>query len=325
MVNGRKDVAGGQQAHRPSRYGCMQSFKLNRRLKLRLHKTAIELMRPVIRTAWEVLGLTTRSQTPADSENQLAIAIHSFDGYKRFWMAARFFTERAIPPSFPIYYISERIPMHPDPARCILTGPGGFTTRLATGLDAISRSHKYVLYLQEDIWMNDPLSAEVLSHFIQSMEKESIDCLKLGYGVMKLRDRESLIRGTDHLPGSDNMRWYGPNNYSMSHHCSIFRSDFFLRTALLAKMFGQERPHLNELFVSEALKRQMKARNSDSKKIRVAVWERAPSVSYTHACIQGRLTPEGRELLEKHGVSHLYDETSPGEILTGAAQKVLQV
>lgn len=277
--------------------------------RLRLYNIAIGLMRPVLRSAWEILRLSTQSRTPADKERPLAVMIHSFDGYKRFWPAARYFTERAIPSSFPIYYISERVAMHPDPSRCILTGYGGFSTRLARGLDIISRSHKYVLYLQEDIWLDDPLSAEVLSAFVEQMDKEGIDCLKLGWRSFDPNEHEIIVRRTDSLRDSSSLRWFGSHHYSMSHHCSIFRSTYFWRTALLARLFGQERPLRNELFISEALKGQIKERNSDRKKIRIALWENAPLISYTHACIKGRLTPEGREALEKHNILHLYDET----------------
>lgn len=274
-------------------------------------------MRPVIRPVWETLRFSTQSRTPANKESPLAVVIHSFDGYKRFWAAARYFTERAIPAGFPIYYMTERTPMHPDASRCILTGEGGFSTRLARGLDTISRSHKYVLYLQEDIWIDEPVAAEALSGFVQRMEKDQLDCFKLGWASLTPREFESIVEGSDRLPESSDLRWFGPHSYSMSHHCSIFCSTYFLRTALLARRFRQERPHRNELFVSEALKRQIKARNSDRKKIRIAVWETAPLVSYTHACIGGRLTPEGRDLLERHERLHLYDETLPGERLPG--------
>jgi hypothetical protein len=282
-------------------------------------------MKPATRSAWEILRLSTESRTPADKESPLAVVIHSFDGYKRFWAAARYFTERSIPPGFPIYYISERTAMHPDPSRCILTGEGGFSTRLARGLDVISKSHKYVLYLQEDIWLEDPLAPGDLSAFVQQMEKHGIDSLKLGWGVFWPEERDMIIVATDRLPCTKNIRWFGPHPYSMSHHCSVFRSNYLWRTAILARLFRQERPLRNEIFISEVLKDQVKARNSDGKKVRIAVWETAPLVSFTHACIRGRLTPEGRQLLETHNVLHLYDETLPGEILPDTGSDGLQV
>lgn len=322
------DKSGGPpEKHRQEPAGTVPLTALARGMrsssKLRLYNAAIGLMRPLLRSAWEILRLATQSRTPADKERPLAVVIHSFDGYKRFWPAARYFTERAIPAGFPIYYISERVAMHPDPSRCILTGHGGFSTRLARGLDVISRSHRYVLYLQEDIWLDHPLSEADLRAFLRRMDKEGIDCLKLGWRFWP-GEREVIVSRTDSLPDSGNIRWYGPHRFSMSHHCSIFRSDYFWRTALFARLFRQERPLRNEFFISEALKGQIKARNSDRKKIRVAIWEGAPLVSYTHACIRGRLTPEGRVALEKHDISHLYDESLAGEILPAPAD-MLQI
>lgn len=279
-------------------------------------------MQPAIRPAWGILGGSARSRTGFPEGALLAAVVHSFDGYKRFWGPARYFTERAIPLGFPIYYVSERVAMHPDPARCILTGEGGFSTRLARGAETVSRSHKYVLYLQEDIWINDPLAPETLSAFVQRMEKDDIDCLKLGWGPFWPRARHFVADRTDCLPGSENVRWYGPHGFSMSHHLSIFRSDYLWRTARLARLFRQERPLRNEIFLSEALKGQIKARNADRKRIRIAVWEAEPAVSYTHACARGRLTPEGRALLEQHDILHLYDENLPNEKLPAPAPEV---
>ena len=262
--------------------------------------------------AWGIVNLLNRSKAPSDAQNPLAVMVHSFDGYKQFWPAARHFTERAIPQSVPIYYVSERAQMHPDPARCILTGEGGFTTRLSKGLGELAGKHKYVLYLQEDIWIDEPISEARLATFVDEMDRHRIDCLKLGVSAFADKDRDSIWGSTDPLPGADNLRWFGPHNYSMGHHCTIFRTNYFWHTNILARIFRVEHPHKNERFISEALKGRIKARNADHKKIRVAIWDKEPLVTYAHGYFRGSMTAEGQDILERHGIS--LDEKASNEV-----------
>ena len=46
--------------------------------------------------------------------------------------------------------------------------------------------------------------------------------------------------------------------------------------------------------------------------VRIAVWNEEPIVSYAHAGWQGKLTPDGRALLEAHDKLDLYDHNQDG-------------
>lgn len=269
---------------------------------------------------WRGLRFRLQRRAPTAKETPLAIMVHSFDGYKRFWGPARYFTERAIPSGVPIYYVTENIPMHDNPSKTILTGKGGFSTRLMRGLTTISRRHRYVLYLQEDIWLEDPLPEAMLLELVRTMDVHSLDCLKLGWASFQPKDYPDIVQTTELLPRSNEFRWFGAHDYAMSHHCSIFRSNFFWCTALVAKIFRREHPLAHERLISMLLIRRSKSKNDDEKDVRIAVWNQKPKVPYTHASFEGILTDDGRRLLDLHKVGHLFDENLEGEVFPSATR-----
>ena len=269
------------------------------------------LLGPAQQLAWK--RATSRSYPPPTGPERAAVVVHSFDGYKRFWPPMVFFTTQAIGSTIPVVYLTEETPMVPG-ARCLMTGPGGFGTRLVAGLESLVSEFEYILYLQEDMWLTERIDGPTLQGFVETMDRHRLDCLKLGWGSFWPDDKDRIASSTDLLPGDDAFRWFGPNRYALSHHCSIFRTRFLLDATRLAVTLRVESPLEQEVLVSDALSSRMKATNSDRGDVRIAVWDAVPPLSYVHAGENGRLTDEGRALLDERGVLELWDETLPGEV-----------
>ena len=259
------------------------------------------------------LFLENAHQKNHDQQSKkIAVLVHSFDGYKRFWKPAIFFTQRAFPLDIPIYYASEFLPICISSENNILTGRGNFVERLIKALNYLVKDYKYIFYLQEDIWIDSPISTSDLTHFIELMETENIDCLKLGKYSFAQEDRESILKATDSI--TSEFRWFGNFAYSISHHCSIFRTSFLLNTAKLALFAGIKNPE-HETFISDFLMGKIKSKQKELfKNVKIAVWSNQPQVSYAHASYVGRLTQEGRDLLQRFNIEFYYDETLEGEI-----------
>ena len=275
----------------------------------RLRQFVIDLLKGL---AWRFVRPRSRA-----GDGRVVALVHSFDGYKRFWKPVAFFTERALASTgVTTLYASEQVGMIDDPERCILTGGGDFVTRFERALDSVQA--EYVLYLQKDIWITDELSAAQLDGYVELMQRHRLDCLKLGWASLWPDDHPAIVASTDPLPGDEAFGWFGAHDYSMGHHCSIFRTDFLAATLRHARLFRVADPLRQEQFTSRLLNADSKARNADDKGLRLAVWRDAPPVAYEHACAWGRITPEGQAALESFGITELYDESIPGDVFPKA-------
>lgn len=269
-------------------------------------------------------GLVQKVWGGPSNDRTLGFMVHSFDGYKRFWQPMLFFAERSIPPQFPTYYASERVPMHANEEVCILTDKGHFVKRLIAALKVLGKKHKYVFYLQEDFWLDREISASTLEGLLGVMETYDLDCLKLGERACHYlpEEREKLLREAEPISGAAvafegetlGFRWYGGREFSMSHQSSIFRTTYFLSTAMLASLFGVKDPNQHERFTSSFLRDAIKSSHDDKKPVRIALCTGKPAIDYVHACSVGRLNAEGKELLDKYGIQDYYDESLSGEV-----------
>lgn len=241
--------------------------------------------------------------------------LHSFDGYKRFWPAALFFSDRALPSGLPLICASERKPMGRILTRSLLTGSGSFVWRLLRALLRLRRTYRFVLYLQEDMWLPQPVSPSALQSWLQLMDRHQLHLLKLSAESMPgdvpalLADQPSL-----HHNGSQRITWYGCHEFALSHHASLFDCDFLLKTLLFAWLMGARRPKEHEIFVSKALRPLLTSWEHPKRPVRIAAWQQQPLIMVVHASDGGELTPPAVALLQEHPHAPAVDETLPGEV-----------
>jgi hypothetical protein len=249
------------------------------------------------------------------SPSSCCALLHSFDGYKRFWPAALFFSHRALPSGLPVVCASERMPMDPLGSRCLLTGSGSFVWRLLRALHYLRRSYRFVLYLQEDMWLPQPVPPSNVEAWLALMGRQQLHVLKLSAESMPVDVPDLLAQQPrlDHI-GSQRATWYGCQDFAMSHHASLFDCDFLLRTLLFALLMGARQPKEHEIYVSRALRPLLASWDHLDRPVRIAAWQQQPLIEVVHASDGGELTPAAVALLQAHPDAPGVDETLPGEV-----------
>ena len=267
---------------------------------------------------WQHVHLYTRLTSPKYPTDRLAIAVHSFDGYRRFWGPAAYYNGKNLPDEIPRFFVSEEIPESDSGFDPLLTGKGDFVTRLLFAARAIQRlGFRFLLYLQEDQWLTHPLSHREILELVEVMQKHRLEILKLGEETFWPSEFDSIASTTDVLeeigPAS-RFRWFGKHYYGMAHHISIFDLSFLIESLRTARLFREVRPVRHEIFCSTYLRPRMKATNHDNRRHRIAVWDSEPTCQYVHASHCGNLTEEAETLLARDGLLELYRPDLPGEI-----------
>ena len=249
------------------------------------------------------------------SSSSCCALLHSFDGYKRFWPAALFFSRRELPSGLPLICATERTPMDPLGSRCLLTGSGSFVWRLLRALHRLRRSYRFVLYLQEDMWLPQPVPLSNVEAWLALMDRHQLQVLKLSAEAMPgevpalLADQPSFEHS-----GSLRVTWYGCQDFALSHHASLFDCDFLLKTLLFALLMGARQPKEHEIYVSRALRPLLASWDHPDRPVRIAAWQQQPLIQVVHASDGGELTPAAVALLESEHDAPGVDETLPGEV-----------
>lgn len=241
--------------------------------------------------------------------------LHSFDGYKRFWPPALFFNLRALPTGLPVISASESCPMDPHRVHCLLTGSGSFVWRLLRAMHRLRRSYRYVLYLQEDMWLPQPISPTTLDDWLALMDRHQLEVLKLSAEAMP-GDVPVLMAHQPNLDhsGPQRVTWYSYEKFALSHHVSLFDCDFLLRTLLFAFLMGARQPKQHEIYVSRVLHPLLTSWEHPDRPIRIVAWQHQPLIHVVHASDGGELTPDAISLLQAHPDAPPVDETLPGEV-----------
>ena len=254
---------------------------------------------------------------------RLAVLVHSFGGYKRYWRPVSYFTDANLPSGVPFFFASELQPFDEGRFDSVTTGPGSFGSRLAKAVKAVERKgYKYVLYLQEDMWVTEPVDAGLLAGLVDLMEENRIDCLKLGRQPFP-EDHDDIRRTSGPVGESElgsAFRWFGSHRFAFSHHTSIFRGRFLIEMSYAAGLFGRRRPLQQERFCSGYLNDRVVVVEGDGKRYRIGVFADQPMIDYVHASAEGELTSQAETLLAKLGLEELYDPTLEGEVFPHRAQ-----
>lgn len=250
---------------------------------------------------------------------KVAILVHSFDGYKRFQVPCLHFLKKNISSMEHVYLAVEehRLPCFSN-LKVIFTGKGEFTSRMWIAINYLKRvGYTHVLYLQEDMWLNESLSVDLISELAPKMRRHFVSCLKLGHASCWPPNHPSIVKESMQMELGCNLPafvYYSESGNTVSHHASLYEVTFLLKTLCWAARFGFRSPIEHENFCSRALKGQLGKNHNDAGKVLIGLWRDAPVVHYTHASSIGNLTQEARRMLSSFGLESLYDETLPGEV-----------
>jgi hypothetical protein len=206
--------------------------------------------------------------------------------------------------------------------KVIFTGKGEFSWRMLTAINHLKTSgYTHILYLQEDMWLNESLSVDIIRELAHNMRMHRVSCLKLGHASCWPPDHPSIVKDSKQMELGYNVPtfvYYCKSGLPVSHHASLYEVTFILRTLMWAVRLGFRSPIEHENFCGRALIGAVARNHDDPSKVHIGIWRNAPVVHYTHASSIGKLTDEARSMLSIYGLESLYDETLPGEVFPAA-------
>lgn len=181
--------------------------------------------------------------TIAERKNiDLSLLIHTCDAYEKFWNGMFYTLDFYWDYNrIPVYFANEEKQMSNIILNCkgyeyrpdrrikqILTGKtddkNGFSTRFIQAVKEIPT--KYVLYMQEDMWLKRPLDHKILENIINFMEENNADSVRLHaklfyYESYKLKPTDTIISGKRIFKNA--------GGHILSHNATIWRKDYILK------------------------------------------------------------------------------------------------
>lgn len=191
----------------------------------------------------------------------LAVLVHTFDGYKHLWPGClkAWNSIAHNDPSYCYFGTDTETDFNPEGFKKIYSGRGQWSDRLAKLLQQIPAD--YLLYCQEDHWpfldYPDFEAAEII---------EKHDLLRL---------QISPVNQFYTLHGHDTLFFHHTSKYLVSHQPSIWRKDF-----LLSCLKPGESPWVNEYEGTKRLQNRPEIRQ------KIAIY---PYDWYEHKCIKGQV------------------------------------
>lgn len=172
----------------------------------------------------------------------LSLLVHTCDNYSNFWpgmiYSLEFYWDFE---KIPVYWASEEISVKEFPFECrglrykpnklinpILTGKtdkNGFSTRLRIALEKIPT--KWVIYIQEDMWLKGELSFDKLTKIIDILEKNNAHSMKIHnrffyYIGYKLESTHLFIGNSRILKYTDG------DNFLFTHNATVWNRNYLL-------------------------------------------------------------------------------------------------
>lgn len=175
--------------------------------------------------------------------NDLSLLIQTCDHYEQFW-PGMFYTLDFYwdYDSFPVYFANEEKKMEEMTFNCkgkeyrpskkinqILTGKtdrNGFSDRFIKSIEKVPT--KWILYIQEDMWLRRGLEKDLLDSLVKFAEKNNADAIKIHsklfyYDAYRLEKTEEFIKSKRILKYSEG------ENLLLTHNATIWRKDYILR------------------------------------------------------------------------------------------------
>ena len=188
------------------------------------------------------------------NKTDLSLLIHTCDSYESFWLPMLFSLDFYWDyNTFPVYFANEEKVFSeydfsghkysPDSRiNQILTGKtdkSGFSDRFIKAIEQIPS--KWIIYVQEDMWIRSKLSKELLIDLVNFAEENNADSVKIHSKLFywhsyRLEPTNQFIQGQRMLKFSDG------DNYLLSHGATIWRKDYILK-----HQKGGEDPWTNEV------------------------------------------------------------------------------
>lgn len=239
----------------------------------------------VYNVVWTLQNQNFQQKEPLPLTDNLtcAIVVHTFDGYQRFWTGfIHFYTKYASQVTWTVYFATEikcpdNLPAHFVHLPC---GQGEWGKRLRVALSQIPE--QYVLYMQEDMWLTNTLTATYLNQAFQLAYLNNWNLFKLQV------DCQHKIN-PDHHADYNNPQWY-----IASHQPGIWNKSFLLST-----LSDNMTPFRHETSLNHRLHMNKDLANT------CECHQHFFSLDFPYLDVsrRGRLLDSGRNMLKKEGLS----------------------
>lgn len=156
-------------------------------------------------------------------KHNIALIVHTCDRYALLFKGFDYFFSKNWDFDIPVncYFATEEVSVTLENFTNIKSGKGAWSDRLVTLLDQIEED--YVLYFQEDMWLNQPVDKEVFSELFEKTLANQWPLVKLNSSpVFKTKPTDIFIKGFN-VAILDNKE----SGFLMSHQVSLWNKAFF--------------------------------------------------------------------------------------------------
>ena len=262
---------------------------------------------------------TSNAEEPNNRKPATAVVVQSFKGYERFWQACFTSLCTYLPKGLPVYFItddtgpleSKAYEQFMDTITPVCTGEGSFAARGLKGLLKLPPNIRYVVYLQEDMWITKHISQGYIQEIVQCMQALRLKGAKICEGSFHPDDYSQIACDKNKVGIGREMSayWFLESRYSMSHHITIFERRFLTKAFALGALFDRGKPFEHEVFVSNILAHLTTRESHSLVRFPIVLLDKSFHVPYVHASSGGFLTASGAQWLAMHGLSdhgHIY-------------------
>jgi hypothetical protein len=179
-------------------------------------------------------------------QNQVALIVHTCDRYKFLYKGFEHFFRTYWPSDVPMkyYFATEEANANLEGFTNLKTGKGEWSDRLRNLLDQIDE--EYVLYFQEDMWLNKPVSKSFINGLTELAIRNNWKQVKLNSSDVFKTERSSQYLEGFNVARINNEQ----SKYLMSHQVTLWNKQF-----LKAQLLPNEHPWRNERRGTKRLKK----------------------------------------------------------------------
>ena len=166
-------------------------------------------------------------------DNDVTVIIQSCDAYRKFWDGWYLSWNRYWnwDLNWPIYFCNEELDLpFRDPRIQQIKSPKsldkkGFSDRMIDILSKIKT--KYVLYIQEDMWLTNKLDSRVFKEGLYKMRYNNWNCLRIHE---KIGGTEEFVKSNNFINGTRLLKMKSTSEWLLTHNASIWNKEFLIES-----------------------------------------------------------------------------------------------
>jgi hypothetical protein len=262
-----------------------------------------------------ILLVLLKHKTETFSNNKdMAVLIHTFDGYSRYWEPLLHFTNKYLNIDYDIYIGVENMDIPPEilgKVKILKSGEGTFVDRLESHLNKLEKKgYKYIYLMQEDHWYTKPTSFgvkhnEIFKEGLKLMKSDNIDCLKLHVLSMHPFDTKLVERYKNKLLNNPlyylNTHYGEKKNLNIAHNGCIVTMKLMKHSCKVTKLKGYKTAKGHEYATVSEEFGKIKRNSNDKGWLILQCNRNKPLLEYNHVGIRGSLTDIGEKVIIKEG------------------------